>query len=56
MVMELRGHQPEWNPSSKQDCEQRFADLFGDGCVVKVEPHVQAIRCLVFLAQCHIKG
>eukprot|EP00930_Biecheleria_cincta_P095252 TRINITY_DN87230_c0_g1_i2.p1 TRINITY_DN87230_c0_g1~~TRINITY_DN87230_c0_g1_i2.p1 ORF type:complete len:1457 (-),score=493.43 TRINITY_DN87230_c0_g1_i2:37-4377(-) len=22
------------------DCEQRFADLFGDGCVVKVEPHV----------------
>eukprot|EP00913_Durusdinium_trenchii_P018658 g17533.t1 len=24
-----------------QDCEQRFADLFGDGCVVKVEPFVQ---------------
>ncbi|OLQ00830.1 hypothetical protein AK812_SmicGene16471 [Symbiodinium microadriaticum] len=24
-----------------EDCEQRFADLFGDGCTVKVEPHVQ---------------
>ncbi|CAK9080831.1 Uncharacterized protein SCF082_LOCUS38509, partial [Durusdinium trenchii] len=24
-----------------EDCEQRFADLFGDGCVVKVEPFVQ---------------
>jgi len=24
-----------------EDCEQRFADLFGDGCNVKVEPFVQ---------------
>merc|ERR1719410_759038 len=24
-----------------EDCEQRFADLFGDGCVVLVEPHVE---------------
>ena len=24
-----------------QDCEQRFLDLFGDGCNVKVEPFVQ---------------
>jgi len=24
-----------------EDCEQRFADLFGDGCVATVEPHVQ---------------
>jgi len=32
-----------------QDCEQRFLDLFGDGCNVKVEPFVQAgaspMRC-----------
>ena len=27
---------------SMQDCEQRFLDLFGDGCNVKVEPFVQA--------------
>lgn len=26
---------------SDQDCEQRFLDLFGDGCNVKVEPFVQ---------------
>ncbi|CAJ1328185.1 unnamed protein product [Effrenium voratum] len=26
---------------SDEDCEQRFADLFGDGCTAKVEPHVQ---------------
>eukprot|EP00435_Cladocopium_sp_Y103_P064364 s905_g26.t1 len=26
---------------SDEDCEQRFLDLFGDGCNVKVEPFVQ---------------
>mmetsp|Transcript_53810 Transcript_53810/g.95652 ORF Transcript_53810/g.95652 Transcript_53810/m.95652 type:complete len:140 (+) Transcript_53810:3-422(+) len=29
-----------------EDCEQRFADLFGDGSVVTVEPHVQATGVL----------
>ncbi|CAE7403495.1 unnamed protein product [Symbiodinium natans] len=33
-------------PLRWQDCEQRFADLFGDGCVVKVEPHVQVAGIL----------
>merc|ERR1712187_583523 len=29
-----------------EDCEQRFADLFGDGSVVTVVPHVESVGVL----------